>query len=410
MDLCGFLCGLLAVLGFVTLVGHGIWVALAGLGRAMHAPAPSPVQDRPAGNSHACPGCDNSVSALADVCPHCGLDQGVYRAGPLRDFGAARRVLEWLAAEEDIDDATSDRLLALLERKKRQLLHRREPAAVPPPVPVVRVVEEEILDAIPVPEPVSRLPAFVPPPLPVPVLEEVVPEPPAKPLGTVLAGFLESRNILWGELVGGLLIVGCSIALVLTLWNSLQHLAYFPFLMFSGITAALFGAGLYTLHHWKLEATSRGLLVISLLLAPLNLLVLADPTARGDAPAVGWLHPVVVAVALLLSGAMVWAAERDLIGSDLLPGPIDRRWLLALAVVGTSGSQLLTPALLPEGVPALATMLGLAAIPGACYLLTSGAVFGGLALYGRREGVLLPSPPVRRGRGVGGEGVGRVRW
>src|SRR5262249_58149136 len=83
------------------------------------------------------------------------------------------------------------------------------------------------------------------------------------------------RQILWGELVGGLLIVGCSIALVIPLWQTLEQIHYFPFLIFSSITLALFGAGHYTLHHWKLESTSRGLLVIATLLIPLNLLVLA---------------------------------------------------------------------------------------------------------------------------------------
>src|SRR5205814_462496 len=88
-------------------------------------------------------------------------------------------------------------------------------------------------------------------------------------------GFMEESNILWGELVGGLLIVGCSIALVITLWQTLEHILYFPFFVFSSISVALFLAGWYTLHHWKLAATSRGLLVITLLLLPLNLLVLA---------------------------------------------------------------------------------------------------------------------------------------
>ena len=87
---------------------------------------------------------------------------------------------------------------------------------------------------------------------------------------------MEEKNILWGELVGGLLIVGCSIALVITLWGTLEEtLPFFPFWIFTGITLALSGAGSYTFHHWKLETTSRGLLVISLLLVPLNLLVLA---------------------------------------------------------------------------------------------------------------------------------------
>ena len=33
-----------------------------------------------------------------------------------------------------------------------------------------------------------------------------------------LAAFMEERNIFWGELIGGILIVGCSIALVITLF------------------------------------------------------------------------------------------------------------------------------------------------------------------------------------------------
>src|SRR5207245_9837759 len=96
----------------------------------------------------------------------------------------------------------------------------------------------------------------------VPILVEGAPPPPRRSLGQMLAGFMEERNILWGELVGGLLIVGCSIALVISLWRTLEAIPYFPFLIFAALTAALFAAGLYTLSHWKLEATSRGLLVI----------------------------------------------------------------------------------------------------------------------------------------------------
>ena len=42
-------------------------------------------------------------------------------------------------------------------------------------------------------------------------------------MSEVLAAFMEERNILWGELVGGLLMVGCSIALVISLWHTLEH-------------------------------------------------------------------------------------------------------------------------------------------------------------------------------------------
>src|SRR5262249_26971045 len=123
--------------------------------------------------------------------------------------------------------------------------------------------------------PTSVVPTPAIPPTPAIV---VSPPRPRRSLTNVLAAFMEERNILWGELAGGLLIVGCSIALVITLWHSIEALPYFQFLLFASITAALFGAGEYTLHHWKLESTSRGLLVIALLLVPLNLLVLADPS------------------------------------------------------------------------------------------------------------------------------------
>jgi len=52
----------------------------------------------------------------------------------------------------------------------------------------------------------------------------------------------------------------------------------------------VFGAGQYTLHHWKLASTSRGLLVIALLLAPLNLLLLANRArthSRNTEPFIG---------------------------------------------------------------------------------------------------------------------------
>jgi hypothetical protein len=190
----------------------------------------------------------------------------------------------------------------------------------------------------------------------------------------VLAAFMEERNILWGELAGGMLIVGCSIALVITLWRSLEQLPYFPFLIFASITAALFGAGEYTLHHWKLDSTSRGLLVIALLLVPLNLLVLADPSLAHAGPSLEWSFKT---AALLLAVGIVRLAGRDLIGVGVLSGPIDRRWWFVLAIVGAAGSQLLMPGLLDEARPLHYLMVG--CVPVACHLLASGALVAGLA-------------------------------
>ena len=70
-------------------------------------------------------------------------------------------------------------------------------------------------------------------------------------------------------------IVGSSVALVLSLWDTLRTIRYFPFLIFVAMTSAVFGAGLYAHHRWKLESTSRGLLAIATLLVPLNFLAMA---------------------------------------------------------------------------------------------------------------------------------------
>ncbi|HEY7315789.1 MAG TPA: hypothetical protein VH643_41045 [Gemmataceae bacterium] len=259
----------------------------------------------------------------------------------------------------------------------RRLLRRLE-ESVQAPAAIAAAQPQEILEALPVPpsEEVAVRPAPVQPP-PATLPSPAIISPPRRPrrsLTNLLAAFMEERNILWGELAGGTLIVGCSIALVITLWHSLEDLPYFPFLLFAGITAALFGAGEYTLHHWKLESTSRGLLVIALLLAPLNLLVLADPSLGPANTALEWIFK---SAAILLALGMVRLAGRDLIGVGVLPGPIDRRWLFMLAIVGAAGSQLLVPRLLDEAHPVLYVALG--CVPVACHLLACGAVVAGLA-------------------------------
>src|SRR5205823_3866722 len=112
------------------------------------------------------------------------------------------------------------------------------------------------------------------------------------------------------ELVGGLLIVGFSIALVISLWKTLERIPYSPFLIFAGITATLFAAGLYTLHHWKLAATSRGLLVIATLLVPLNFLVMAGLHKGG---ANGWLELAIDGAFLALFAGLIALAGRVLV-------------------------------------------------------------------------------------------------
>src|SRR5262245_54404039 len=180
--------------------------------------------------------------------------------------------------------------------------------------------------------------------------------PPRRGLAALLAGFMEEHNILWGELVGGLLVVGCSTALVISLWHTLSENPLFKFATFTGAVSTVFGAGLYTLRRWKLESTSRSLLLMAVLLTPLAILAL--PSGEGGQLAV----PTQVA-ALLVLGALAWRAGRVLTPE----GP----WLLAAVVVLTSACQLPVARLIPTGGGERLTFLGL--LPAVCLVVVTAA-------------------------------------
>ena len=198
----------------------------------------------------------------------------------------------------------------------------------------------------------------IPPPPPAPVLPrptrvmrspEKPPEPPKprRSFGEMLVGFMEEKNILWGELAGGLLIVGCSIALVISLWQTLENIPYFPFLILTAITAAIFAAGQYTLRHWKLESTSRSLLLIATLLTPLDFLVLAG-LQKGEG---GALSLAMEVAALAGLGWLTWKAGR-ILATPLLDAKAGRPdFTAALTMATASASILLTPRWLPFAEP-----------------------------------------------------------
>lgn len=211
------------------------------------------------------------------------------------------------------------------------------------------------------PRPAVRYPAPPPPP-----------RPPRRSLGEVLAAFMEDKNILWGELIGGLLIVGCSVALVISLWQTLEQIPYFPFVIIAGITAALFGAGLYTLHHWKLESTSRGLLVIATLLVPLDFLVLAG--LRSDFSGGFLIGSAIVVASMALFTRLIQHAGKVLFA--------DQHWLLPLAVLGPAAGELL--ASWPKEAPGWLLLVLLGLVPVAC----QGASVGGLLRGTRRQELL----------------------
>jgi hypothetical protein len=350
---------------------------------------------KPAATDRLCPGCGSGTVTNEVFCSHCGLVLTSARAHELEELAAAARQVHRLQVRGELDADTALRVERALTARRREILRPPVKAAPPVTVPVTaevrpirptppvrpRTESEEILEVLPVVEPAAPpilKPANSTPEqfAPVPPSARVIPAPPAPPvrrpparraeppqppaprrsLASVLAAFMEQRNILWGELIGGILIVGCSVALVISLWQSLEAIPYFPFLLFSSITLALFGAGEYTLHHWKLKSTSRGLLVIALMLAPLNLLVLGDPAAAGrTSVAAGGLVDFAIKVITLLGfSAVARFAGRDLLAPDIT----GRGRLTILGVIAVVAAPLLGSALLDVGRPEWFLLLG----------------------------------------------------
>ncbi|GMU20258.1 MAG: hypothetical protein AMXMBFR13_03560 [Phycisphaerae bacterium] len=177
----------------------------------------------------------------------------------------------------------------------------------------------------------------------------------------MLAAFMEDRNIRWGELVGGMLIVFCSTALVVSLWAQIAAIPILKFFIFTAVTASFFGAGLYMEHRWKLPTTSRGVLIIASLLVPLNFLAIA---AFSESATAGAVESVLGGIVALL----IFTALSFLAGRVLTP-----EWpaLAAAAVVVPSAAQLLIRWLAGTDTPALGLVL-LAALPLAGYAGTVG--------------------------------------
>lgn len=187
-------------------------------------------------------------------------------------------------------------------------------------------------------------------------------EPPSKrePLTSLLSGFMEERNIRWGELVGGLLIVGCSIALVISFWAEIAARPVLKFLVFNGVTAALFGAGYYTHTRLRLATTGSGLMIIASLLVPLNFLTIAAFTEGALANDPWTLLGEAVSITLF-SWLLLLAAR------ILTPG---QPWLLVVCMMATSICSLLTRRFVfPDVEPEL--LLAVAAGPISIYLATA---------------------------------------
>lgn len=403
MEVLTLLIFLFFVFGVITLIGHGIWVSLRWFIRQL--------TGRTAGTEvqtlgiSKCPNCNYSLSPGAEFCGHCGFHKpsGMV-AELLKDLAATTRQIGRFHRSGAIDDETFHSLKAKLETEKARLTSREQavpvgatgpvavrssqrlaPASVvdlgnvdiTPPAPAPSVVEPLAPEvSLAEPEWPQRPDVYLSPPLirqdtneqtvdlagelprPRPGRRQeprsVPPRPARRPFSEVLAAFMEQSNIRWGEIIGGLLIIGCSTALVVSLWAQISRIPVLKFLIFTTVTAALFGVGLYTEHRWKLPTTSRGVLTIATLLVPLNFLAIAAVSGSTDALIIGseFIAPAVFLCLVYFAGRV------------LTP-----KWphLLAVGVLGSSIGQLLIRHFgTPDYGPG--ALLALGAFPIICYV------------------------------------------
>ena len=233
LDLCGGLFVFLLILAVVTLIGHGMWVFLASI---FNPPSPTSTTRREPP-----------------------------QRSPGEEWAALTRQLHALQSRGVLSQSRLDGMLELLREQRAEMFppQAAEDVAVamePPPVPrrpiIVPPTEEpveitEFLDdpqlAAPVFTAASSEPKVEP-------TAELTPPKPKRDLGSILHAFMEEKNIRWGELISGMLIVGSGIGLVISLWSTLQNaIPYFPALLFMLCTAGIHGAGLYTLKTLEFE-------------------------------------------------------------------------------------------------------------------------------------------------------------
>ncbi|NLE57872.1 MAG: hypothetical protein GX616_05890, partial [Planctomycetes bacterium] len=197
--------------------------------------------------------------------------------------------------------------------------------------------------------PVTSLPTEPAPP----------PAEPRRPFGEVVAAFMAEKNIRWGELVGGLLILCCSTALVISLWAQIEAIPILKFVIFTAVTAVLFGVGLFVQHRWKLPTTGHAVLIISSLLVPLNLLAFAAFSPRG--PTINSWALIVELPAVALFAWLTLLAGRVVMS--------DAPRLFASGIVALSACSLVIRFLSPLSASGLVAV-GL--LPIGCYVIVMG--------------------------------------
>ncbi|MGH9968308.1 MAG: hypothetical protein ACREBG_10825, partial [Pyrinomonadaceae bacterium] len=385
------------ILGLITVFGHGIWVALRWFFRQLSGKPGKETTTQTLGILR-CEKCGYSLSLGAGFCGRCGWRKSPNVAELLKDLSATSRQITRFHRAGAIADETYQKLETDIAAERARLLaediETEAPAQPATPAPInlgaristpLQVVHDKRTDVVPSPTSVvtasfvatdekiviEPTPSFLTPPDqayaptssafsgPMP-RTEVPQRRPRRSFAEMLNSFMEESNIRWGEIVGGLLIIGCSTALVVSLWSQISQIPVLKLLIFTTVTAALFGIGLYTEHRWKLPTTSRGILTISTLLVPLNFLAIAAVSGGPESPGAVVIGSELIAPGVFL--CLVYFAGRVLTPS----------WphLLVAGVLGSSIGQLLVRHFAsPDLSPTLLVALG--AFPVVCYVTSA---------------------------------------
>ncbi|MEL7497594.1 MAG: hypothetical protein AAFN77_08285 [Planctomycetota bacterium] len=175
---------------------------------------------------------------------------------------------------------------------------------------------------------------------------------PRRSFKEVLSSFMEERNMRWGELTSGVLIVLSAVGLVVSLRDQLtDRIPYFSALLFLMITAAIHGAGIYTLKQWRLKNTSRGTLIIGLLLIPINFfaacLLNGDPSERAELSD-PW-YWAAITIGMLAFGLLTYWSSKLLFKKGI--------WPMILGVLGSGAATLVINRTITSESGTLASML-----------------------------------------------------
>ena len=383
---------ILIVLGIffilVTLVGHGIWLILAWIFRELTGTARDepPVSITPSptdASAHKCPNCGFGLTVQLKFCGVCGARRPtLLQQEALRELDITLRQLERLHESGAMTEVDFRVLKTKIVNERERILFpngrpglARQPSLFTPEATAAsKARPTQAPSAAPPPpftgpaEPARPRVAEVTPPGEwtkdsdeVPPYAHISPPPPRKPFAEVLAAFMEQSNIRWGEIIGGLLIIGCSTALVVSLWAQISRVPTIKFLIFTTVTAALFGIGFYTEHHWKLPTTSRGILTIATLLVPLNFLAIAAVSSNAAPMGSTVIVGEIIAPAIFL--CLIYFAAKV----------ITPAWphLLAAGALGSSVGQLLIRHLAAPQISA-ALLIALGAFPVIFYVIATG--------------------------------------